>query len=440
MVSSAFAEEVPARFSVVQWNIGHFAMGKDCFTAITAAESAARRTEYRAMIDALKPDFLGVCEFEPEFDKAGRLATNEVFSSFPVRVIGPKNRYQSNAIFTRFPCVRYQTVPYVERVQATYFIDAVFMFGTNEVHFVQAHLDWSLKTDELPGPPYDRRYALRQMYQMAERFKDVPHVIISADYNVNQLWHFTPLAKVGFAVANRKKGLLNNVLVKGFDVKETFYADEGHTLSDHQIFGCVLEMHDSDWVEETGGTQGLTGAWAREVGYDMKTLKANLANNIFTPDSPSEGNYVTMDLTTMMCAPAADYEQPAPDAAVQAAVRLSKDLRFQVWTKKQLGVVSGGVGESGWLDVAAEGVVPADDTEYTFRFVFDYARGKYSVSTMGKRGEYRALEAAGGIRAFPLAAQASTVSGVGFTGATVFKSLVGLWERRMPRGFWMSIR
>ena len=263
------------------------------------------------------------------------------------------------------------------------------MFGTNEVHFVQSHLDWSLKTDELPGPPYDRRYALRQMYQLAERFKDVPYVIISADYNVNQLWHFTPLAKVGFAVANRKQGLLNNVLVKGFDVKETFYADEGHTLSDHQIFGCVLEMHDSDWVEETGGTQGLTGAWAREVGYDMKTLKANLANNIFTPDSPSEGNYVTMDLTTMMCAPAADYEQPAPDAAVQAAVRLSKDLRFQVWTKKQLGVVSGGVGESGWLDVAAEGVVPADDTEYTFRFVFDYARGKYSVSTMGKRGEYR---------------------------------------------------
>lgn len=77
MASPASAEEVPARFSVVQWNIGNFSMGTNSLTAITDGESAARSAEYRAMIDALKPEFLGISEFAPEFDKAGTVSSVE---------------------------------------------------------------------------------------------------------------------------------------------------------------------------------------------------------------------------------------------------------------------------------------------------------------------------------------------------------------------------
>ena len=80
----------PVRFSVVQWNIGHFAMGKDYNTTITANDSAKRSAEYRAMIDRMKPDFLGISEYDPVFDKVGRSTVSELFSAFPTKVIGPK--------------------------------------------------------------------------------------------------------------------------------------------------------------------------------------------------------------------------------------------------------------------------------------------------------------------------------------------------------------
>ena len=233
----------PVAFSVVQWNIGHFAHGGDKRTAIAAEESAARSAEYRAMIEKLSPDFLGVSEFDPVFDKAGRLATNEVFASFPTRIVGPKKHYQCNALFTRFPCVRHVRVDFAERRQKTYFIDAVFLFGTNEVHFVQTHLDWARLPDEDRRPPEDRRFAQRQIKQLVAHFKDVPYVIISADFNVSRRWHFKEFDKAGYTVANTGQyGLLDNVVAKGFAVKDLFSADDERRLSDHRIVGCVLEM------------------------------------------------------------------------------------------------------------------------------------------------------------------------------------------------------
>ncbi|MBP5510552.1 MAG: endonuclease/exonuclease/phosphatase family protein [Kiritimatiellae bacterium] len=230
------AHQPPAQFSVVQWNIGHFALGKASRTAIAPEESAARSASYKAMIDKLKPDFLGVSEFDPIFDKAGRLSTNEVFSSFPTKILGPKNNYQCNALFTRFPCVRHEVVNYTLHRQNVYFIDSVFMFGTNEVHFVQSHLDWYRTKD-------GERYALPQMQQLVTQFQNVPYVIISADFNVSKIEHFAAFLEAGYVVANDGRyAVLDNIVVKGFNVKELFAADNERRLSDHRIVGCLLEM------------------------------------------------------------------------------------------------------------------------------------------------------------------------------------------------------
>ena len=235
----------PVAFKVVQWNIGHFAHGRAKRTAVTAKESAGKSAEYRAMIEKLKPDFLGVSEFDPVFDKAGRLSTNELFASFPTRILGPKVHYQCNALFTHFPCVRHEIVNFAERRQKTYFIDAVFLFGTNEVHFVQTHLDWARLPDQNKRHPTDRRYAQRQIKQLVRHFKDVPYVIVSADFNVSRRWHFKEFDKAGYTVANTGRyKLLDNVVVKGFDVKDLFSADDQLRLSDHRIVGCVLEMRE----------------------------------------------------------------------------------------------------------------------------------------------------------------------------------------------------
>ena len=238
-------------FRYVHWNIGHFALGLAPRTAIEATDSSARAAAYRAQIERLHPDFLGLSEFEPEFDKSGRLATNEVFAAFPTKLVGPKNNYQCNALFTRFPCVRHEVVNYEVRRQRTYFIDSVFMFGTNEVHVVQSHLDW------YRGEDGKTPYARGQMHQLIERFKDASYVIIAADFNVWKVADYAPFVEAGYTVANggadghlntfgnnlrKTERVLDNIVVKGFDVQGIFVADNDRRLSDHKIFGCNLVM------------------------------------------------------------------------------------------------------------------------------------------------------------------------------------------------------
>lgn len=233
------------RLSVVQWNIGHFALGRSNKTAVTPELSATRSEAYRAMINRLKPDFLGVSEFDPVFDTSGRLSTNEIFSSFPTRVLGPKNSYQCNALFTHFPCLRHEVINYTKRKQKVYFIDSVFRLGGKDVHFVQSHLDWYRTKD-------GDRYALAQIRQLAKHFRNEPYVIISADFNVSKIEHFAALSEAGYVIANDGRyAVLDNIAAKGFDVKELFAADEMRRLSDHRIVGCVLEMRKAaagkDW-------------------------------------------------------------------------------------------------------------------------------------------------------------------------------------------------
>ena len=239
------------RFRYVHWNIGHFALGRASATSIEAKDSAVRSAAYRSQIERMHPDFFGVSEFEPVFDKAGRLATNEVFSMFPTKLVGPKNNYQCNALFSRFPCVRHEVVNYEVRRQRTYFIDSIFMFGTNEVHVVQTHLDW------YRGEDGKTPYAPGQMRQLVERFKDASYVIIAADFNTWKVAEYAPFAEAGYTVVNGgpdghlntfgnnprdAERVVDNIVVKGFDPKGIFVADYDRKLSDHRIFGCNLVM------------------------------------------------------------------------------------------------------------------------------------------------------------------------------------------------------
>ena len=86
-------------------------------------------------------------------------------------------------------------------------------------------------------------------------------------------------------------------------------------------------------------------------------------------------------------------------------------------------------GGNGWIDVAAEGVTPQTGVEYTFRFVFDYRYGTYSVSVLNN-GAYIPLVQSVNSSRFTLAVQSSCVSRVKFTGDGVFTSLLGEWAEK----------
>ncbi len=241
---------------VVQWNIGHFAMGKSSRPTVPPAESEARAAEYRAKIAELKADFLGVSEFDRAFDTSGSSSVEKIFASFPSHVAGPKKGYQCNAVFSRFPCVRRKVFPYAERWQGTYFLDSVYWIGGREVHFVQTHLDWNASEKAALARP-------KQIQQLIAHFADTPYVIIAGDFNVRKVEEYQPFVEAGWRIANcgpeagcldtvahsrkAKSGRqypLDNIIAKGFRLHGVFLEDKDLRLSDHRILGCVAEMVD----------------------------------------------------------------------------------------------------------------------------------------------------------------------------------------------------
>ena len=262
-VATAFASDPPEAagtalpaltLRIAQWNIGHFAMGKAARTKIPKGKSDERAAEYRAKIEELNVDFLGVSEFDRVFDTSGTSSVEKVFSSFQSQVAGPKNGYQCNAVFSRFPCVRHEVVNYAKRVQGTYFLDSVYLIGGREVHFVQTHLDWnSSKMAALARPA--------QIWQLVEHFADTPYVIIAGDFNVCGAGEYLPFVKAGWRLANCgpetgcldtvasstkampcRRYPLDNIIAKGFRFSGVSLEDRDLRLSDHRIVVCTAEM------------------------------------------------------------------------------------------------------------------------------------------------------------------------------------------------------
>lgn len=240
-------------FSVAHWNIGHFAMGKSENSTVGPEVSAVRAAEYRAQIAKMDADFIGVSEYDPVFDTAGNPTTNAVFASYATCVAGQKSRYQCNAVFARRRCVRSNVVPFDDRVQETYFVDAVFKIGEKEIHFVQTHLDWNMNEIATDARP-------RQIRQLVNQFKNEPYVIICGDFNVCGAGEYYPFLMAGYTLANCgsagcldtyagkdvrmpcRRFPLDNIVVKGFRISNVALADVELTLSDHRIIICELEL------------------------------------------------------------------------------------------------------------------------------------------------------------------------------------------------------
>ena len=187
------------------------------------------------------------------------------------------------------------------------------------------------------------------------------------------------------------------------------------------------------WVEENANTTELTGRWSGGIDYEADGRALLLGENTFTPYTTSTGNVVTVDVKATLFA--SDGEDPV-EAGTQAAIRLGTNGCFQVWTRKELGVVSGGVGELVWKDVSNSAVTPVDGGEWAFRFTFDYGADRFSVAVIEDGCRY-ALKAADGARTFPLAAAGDAISDIAFKGETQFTSLLGKNEGVLdpsPRG------
>ena len=191
------------------------------------------------------------------------------------------------------------------------------------------------------------------------------------------------------------------------------------------------------WVDEEAHTTGLTGTWSDEVVYDWQTFMAPLAGRYaFTPDKPSRGSRVTVEVTATFSDIPAEEETPGED--VQGAVWLGTNGCFQMWTRLRQG--SGG--QAGWVDVEAEGVTPQTGVEYTFRVVFNYAAGTYSayvktgLTGFTRLREKNPVNPVNPVQNFPLAASGSALSSIGFDGDGWLRSIFG----NFTSGFSLRLR
>lgn len=200
---------------------------------------------------------------------------------------------------------------------------------------------------------------------------------------------------------------------------ETGYATRA--VTDAAGVTTYVVSEDKGWIYEDKDYPGYTGTWTTEVVYDDDGRVAIEDSNTYTPAKASAGELVTVSLT--MSFDAERDDEDALEDGAQAGIRLGPDSTFQIYTL----VDADGTETAKWLDVAADGVTPATETDYTFKFTLDYNAKTYTVAVVD--GETERALASGETTAFPLADKTKTsVSRLDFDGSGTVTSITGSYE------------
>ena len=228
----------PGVFTFAQWNLGHFAHSKSSLSSISASAADRRLKAYRALLERVRPDVLGLCEYSAKFDAGGIKTRNALFGDYPAFVVGPANDFQCNAIASRTALGRTRFVDYSRRRQKTYFAISETVAGGAPLTVVETHLDLF------------REERTRQIAELVEAVDGMERVIVSGDFNVDDQSEFRPLLKAGFVPANagtfgtfnthRRRRMeitpaIDNVLVRGLSICGVETADNELELSDHRM-------------------------------------------------------------------------------------------------------------------------------------------------------------------------------------------------------------
>lgn len=250
-----------AAFTFASWNIGHFALGRDCKSHVRAADAAARAKAYNDFLDEVGADVFGVAEYSENFVCDGDVsAKSAVFGHYGQTTVGPQHGYQWNAQFWNgYKCLSANTVSYPQHDQGVYYVASRLKVAGKEVVFVSTHLDW---TTFKPGHENDRK---SQMQKLIDDFRDEPHVVIAGDFNVgirspgkkslDNPIEYKVFADAGYTLGNdgRHKTCpagrldpengrsLDNIIVKGLEL-EDFRVFDRPDLSDHALVRARLRV------------------------------------------------------------------------------------------------------------------------------------------------------------------------------------------------------
>jgi len=228
----------PGSFLFAQWNVGGFCLGQD---GAKGGATASRAEAFRRQVAALDADFIGLCEYAPDFGMGGTPASTAAFDGYVHAAVGPRLGANGNALLSRHvPFSEMRIHHFANRSQKRYCTMCEAVVGGAKTVLAQTHLD----LDET-----NRRTQLAELLRL---FGDCPRVILSGDFNEAKVEEFSPFKRAGFTMANdgrlfthRRRNTvytpaIDNVLVKGFEVLSARTADDSMLLSDHRILLCRM--------------------------------------------------------------------------------------------------------------------------------------------------------------------------------------------------------
>ena len=172
------------------------------------------------------------------------------------------------------------------------------------------------------------------------------------------------------------------------------------------VFGSA-----ADWFEETATKFETTGDWENAEPLEGKIVLSGDANATFTPTMTMTGN--TADVVWVVSFDAPNDDDLSEElVGAQTAFRLATG-GFQLW------VTNGSSGA--WVDVAATGITPAINTEYTVTNHFDYSAHTLTVTVNGQP----LTAETGGATTFALPSGKTKVDSFEFAGAGALTGIAG---------------
>lgn len=232
------------KFKFAQWNIGHFSMGTQPSTTITAETKAEKQAEYRSLINAVGADILAVCEDNFYFATDNTLSRSAIYDCYSKCRIGYQVTYNANSLYFNVgEMVDERNWEFAQQDQFRYVHEVRLNINGQNVVIAETHLDWSNAT---------KRRA--QIAELISHYSNEKYVIISGDWNVmTDVADYDAMKTAGYTLSlydylpalatyPDQETCLDIVAVKGFTIGKSEVNSESISLSDHNLVTCELTM------------------------------------------------------------------------------------------------------------------------------------------------------------------------------------------------------
>ncbi len=241
---------------IMQWNIGHFSMGKSTKSSVTDALFYVRRDSFQNVFLKEDADIIALCEYSLFFTDTPNhpkcLTDTLLLNDYPFIYLGNNGTQRNfcfNTLFSKNTLAGNMTIEFKSNketiitssklLSATdyYYIRSTITLGAKTITLIATHLAFDLNNPEI---------VKNQIKELIEVLRDEEYVIICGDFNTDNNNDYQLFADAGYSLANdgslatfptnNPYKPLDNIIVKGLHVCNVHLTPT--FLSDHFPIVC----------------------------------------------------------------------------------------------------------------------------------------------------------------------------------------------------------